>query len=813
MKKIDLNGRWKARCRAVGDFEGTVPGCATTDLINCGFITEDIYYRDNAKKIRWIENEDFIYEKIFTVDRTDGNPILVFECLDTYAEIFLNGEKIAETDDMFVIYRFPVEGKLKKGRNLLKVVFKSPVKKTEGLPDRGAAFTYERLYTRREQCTYGWDWVYRFVTCGIQRPCYIVYDSLPAVDSVYVSINSVDEEFANITVTADIKNSVGEYIDISILSPDGQTVYSSSRYCKEDFFIEYITIDKPLLWYPLGYGEHPLYSLRIDVQGEIFEEKFGIRTVSIIQRRDLPREEYHSLCRKLQQTKSGQHYDKNETYSSFILCVNGRKIFCRGANWVPCDPFISNESDEKITRLLETGAEGGFNMLRIWGGGVFEKDFFYSECDRLGIMVTQDFLMACGKYPEEDDGFIEKLSLEAKCAALRLRNHPCLMWWSGDNENAVDGAETIPEYNGRRAALSGIAPVLRKYDPNRYFLPSSPYGGDRYASKTRGTTHNTQFLGNTTFPYIIENSMEDYKEYYSDNYLARFVAEEPVLGACAEATLRHFMTSEDITGENTEMWYFHTQNNPGLPIHLLKYAEIFAEKVFGSFKDGKDRFFKLRYLQCEWSRIGMENFRRNMFFSSGLIYWMFNDCWPAAAGWAFLDYYCRPKDSFYAFRRQAGDISASAYAENGRVNLSISSTLPRKAEFTARLYDIDYGFEKIIGVKTYDISCESDQAKIFAAELPMPEGVYVLDIVSEGKIIYRTFLKNGFLHIKETYGYEITSQTESSVTVKAKTYIQSLFADAEGKLSDSAFIMLPGEERTVSVDGKGSIRITAFGLE
>ena len=277
-------------------------------------------------------------------------------------------------------------------------------------------------------------------------------------------------------------------------------------------FLRTVRIDMdvpaPQLWYPLGYGGQPLYTFAVK-NGDrlIYSESFGIRTVKIMQLPDEIGSKNHGLCLSIK----NREYDLNESFSGFVLKVNGEKIFCKGANWVPCVPFAVGNIDERQTAILELCAEAGVNMLRVWGGGAFETKHFYNECSRLGIMVTQDFLMACGAYPEEQAWFIDELKKEALYAARLCRNQPCLMWWSGDNENAVKGCDTDEDYRGRRSAYEGIAPVIYREDPYRRFLPSSPYGGNRYASNTVGTTHNTQFLGHI-FPYLLGNDLSDYKD-------------------------------------------------------------------------------------------------------------------------------------------------------------------------------------------------------------------------------------------------------------------------------------------------------------
>ena len=546
MSRILLNGAWSGTCfteegNVDFTFEGTVPGCAHTDLFGT-HIPKDVFYRDNADKCTWIEGRDFEYSKAFILESIPENAILVFAGLDTYADIYVNGKHIGYTDNMFIKHSFRVDEVLRVGENTVTVHFYSPIKKVAGLPLLSGAFTRERMRTRRIQCTYGWDWVARFVTSGIWRDVYIESYAGFGVKDAYVYTDSVSEGYASIVVEAEFENfEDGGYADIEVVSPSGKTVYSNRFFRKESYLKEYIDIRNAELWYPLGYGKQPLYKLIICGK----EYSFGIRKAKILELPDEKGSEYYNKCLKIKNSASGEKYDRNTEFSNLCLLINGTEVMCKGANWVPSEPFPSAESDEKITALLELAAEAGVNMIRVWGGGIFEKQHFYNECDRLGILVTQDFLMACGVYPEKERDFIEQLKKEAEFAARELRNHPSLVWWSGDNENAVNGDDSAEDYHGRTAIHEAIYPVLKQLDHSRRLLLSSPYGGTPYASKTKGTTHNTQYLGCSIFPYILKADMQDYKEHFSQ-YLARFIAEEPTTGAVSLPSLKKFMTEADI---------------------------------------------------------------------------------------------------------------------------------------------------------------------------------------------------------------------------------------------------------------------------
>ncbi len=796
MEKIDLNGIWQGKCINPDKnrdflFTASVPGCVHTDFINNG-ILNDIYYRDNSKNAQWIESCDFIYSREFNIEKIPSEAELVFEGLDTYTEIFLNGEKIGKTDNMFISHSFDVKDKLKEGKNELAVHFRSPVKEVEGLPLYGGAFTRERMRTRRIQCTYGWDWVERFVTMGIWRDVYIDTADGFRVKNAYIYTEALNGKSAQIVIEADfISFENGGLADIEIISPDGKTVYHRKFFRKENYLKEYIDIPDAKLWYPAGYGEQPLYKLIISGK----EFTFGIRKVTVLQLPDEKGSEYYNKCIEIKASVSGKRYDRNEDFSGFQLLINDVPIMCKGANWVPCEPFPSDESDEKITRLLTLAKEASLNMLRVWGGGIFEKQHFYNECDRLGILLTQDFLMACGDYPEDDESFIEQLKKEAEFAAYELRNHPCLMWWSGDNENAVDGFDEAPSYHGRTAIHKGIYPVLKLLDPKRRFFLSSPMGGTPYASKTAGTTHNTQYLGCSIFPYIMNENMKDYKEHFSQ-YLARFIAEEPTTGAVCLPSLKKFMTDDDIFNSEA-MWNWHTKSNPALSFSLFDVLLNFTKKVLGEFTDGHDRFFKMKYNQFEWIRVSMENIRRNRGFTNGIVYWMWNDCWPASSGWAFLDYYCLPKASYYSFKRCAKELLCSIDKKDGYdIYLCNDGLKSRSVDMT--VYYLKDGRISTASYVTAEIDAHSSKKAFTVPENAVPQNAVLFCDISCEAFTDRAFYKNGALPIKTTDAVIITEKTENSVTVTADSYVHAVEFEGEYIFSDNYFSLLPDEKKTVS---------------
>ena len=805
-----LNGAWQVNGTNAANepfrLTGTVPGCIHTDLQQAGLIG-DMYYRDHAKQVQWIEDRDFTYSKTFTVAKVAPNAFLEFDGLDTYCAVLLNGIKVGEADNMFIPHAFAVDGVLKQGENTVQVCFRSPVREVADKPSLSGAFTTERLHTRRMQCTYSWDWVDRFVTMGIFRDVRLVFRASNEIDHVYVYTKDINPYSAQIKVEVNVRDLVPEVDDVqmTIKDPSGKTVFTKKRTILRETVEEYIDLRAPQLWYPNGYGAQPLYTLTIKTPTAQKTVTFGIRKLTILQLEDEDGSAEQQRCRAMQQLDYIKKIDFNESTACFIVLVNDIKIMCKGANWVPCEPFPSAETPEKIERLVRLGANAGVNMLRVWGGGIFEQEAFYNACDRYGVLVTQDFLMACGTYPEEEAWFIAALQKETKAAALRLRNHACLAWWSGDNENAVYGDENRTDFPGYRAATYGIEPVLKQYDPQRYFLPSSPYGGKCYCSATRGTTHNTFFLG-SIFAYMRESDFSDYRWFFSTFY-SRFTAEQAVGGLPFVSSLKKFMSDEDIYGIDQSVSEFHTKNNPALgPYTLFRYFNMITEKIFGSYTDGADRVRKQQMVQCEWTRLTFEAHRRRKWFAAGLVYWMFNDCWPAANGWAYLDYYAQPKPAYYMFKRCAKAVIASLEEENGKLLVHVCNDALAPAAGNGKLYLYDFAANKNVWEQDFSFDVPVNTAEqALAVEYNTLTAqmnrntVLLCDIACNLGEDRAMFIEKRFKDLDIHYGEaRVLARDAQSITVTVDTFQPYVIID-EPNLVENCFALKKGEVKVIQI--------------
>ena len=798
MKKIYLNEGWTLSDASLEKtLPARVPGCMHTDLIAAG-IVEDIFYRDNNDKYGWIENTAPVYETTFDATLSN-NVMLKFEGLDTFASVYLNGVHLGDTHDMFIPHSFDVSTLIKEQGNVLRVEFTSPVKAVEGMTEPTAfAFTGDRINARRIQCTYSWDWVDRFVTMGIFRPVYLEYREGLEIEDVYVRTDALDRFGASIvaeyTLSGFDKPGIVEAI---LVSPSGKTVYRDRFYADRELMVRKMDIPEPELWYPAGYGEQPLYTFSASTDSSYYSTKVGIRTIRIINHVDEVGSEYYDKAKDAITSEVAGKRTVDDNFFGFKVVVNGKEIFCRGGNWVPCDPFPSEESEEKIRTLVRQSREMGANILRVWGGGLFEKPCFFDECDEQGILICHDFLMACGQYPEKEEWFIKELLLESEYAVKLMRNHPCLAWFHGDNENAVDGCDTASDYTGRSSALDGIYPSIYKYSKNVPFLASSPWGGNMFNSITAGTSHNTNFVGEM-FDYMYTTDCSDYKEFFAQ-FTSRFVSEEPTFGAICRESMLEFMTENDLTGADESILKFHSKTNPALPVHIYDDIRAFTEHTLGDFKDGEDRYFKMKYIHCEWVRLTYELVLRNLGYTNGIIYWMFNDCWPASMGWAFVDYYLRRKPSYYAFKRLSSDVTASVDVNTKKVIVTNTADEARAAELSVSFLDLNDSFKPL---GEYRTSVGLDAYSSLSLDLSdrITDGTLaVVTVESEGNV-YRSYYKAGKLEIEQTGAFEIISKDETSVTVKANTYLQAVELEGDYTFSDNYFTMLPGEEKTVTFE-------------
>ena len=623
---LSLCGPWEMRSADEDRFfPATVPGSVYSDLLEQGRM-EDPFWRDNEMAAFDLMKKDYIYHRTFTLDADTllaDEVRLVFEGLDTLCEVSVNSRPVLSTDNMHRTYSVDVRSVLREGENDITILFRSPVQAA------ASAFRTAHLHgatdatrgfpsIRKAHCMYGWDWGPRLPDAGIYRPVYLWAVSTPKIASI-----RIDQSHAPGVVQLHFNPEMdmpsrsrpeGLYIRYTLLAPDGQAVGET---CDET-----MTVRDPLLWWPRGYGLQPLYTLQADlftsdgIHLDRWGKRIGLRTVELAE-------------------------DPTETGTSFCLKVNGVGIFCMGADYIPEDSLLSRVTPERTRRLLEDCCLANFNCLRVWGGGYYPDDFFFDACDELGLLVWQDFMFACANY-ELGYGFEQNIRKEFSCVIRRLRHHPSLALWCGNNENesALAGTPWFPTTPRQKADYIKIfeyslPSMLEEMDPQRIYRPSSPSSGgsfDQPGDDTRGDVHYWDvWHGSLPFHAFRDHAFS-------------FVSEFGFQSFPCMKTVESFTLPED---RNPFSYIMEKhQRNADANGKILQYMS--RTYLYPSSMDLM--VYASQLLQAEAIRCGVEAWRSRRGSCSGAIYWQLNDIWPVAS-WASIDYFGRWKALHYMARR------------------------------------------------------------------------------------------------------------------------------------------------------------------
>ena len=676
MKRIDLNGVW--RFKAVtpkkdfppehadlrGWMEASVPGTVHTDLMAADRLP-DPFVRMNELDVQWIGSQRWLYRREFEVGRDfimEDTIELVAEGLDTFAIVKVNGHIVGKTADMFVEHRFGVKNFLKTGRNVIEVLFDSPVIHSKKLEQEygslKVALEPHRVYVRKAQYSFGWDWGPKLTTSGIWRDIHLEAVSGCRIASVFARSERISKKNAVVRVTIELERSTKSSVDVTMeIRGEG---FEHRQRCavlgnKKSLIIN---VPNPRLWWPNGYGDQPLYRIRVTasvngVECDSRVSSFGIRTVRLLQ-------------------------EKDEEGRSFIIEVNGVKIYCKGADWIPCDSFIPRILPSTYERLLNLARDAHMNMIRVWGGGIYEQDVFYELCDRLGLMVWQDFMFACGEYPEQR-WFLDLVKDEATKAITRLRNHPSIAIWCGNNECewnfCKENPDKTPDDMVGAPIFRDLLPSLcRSLDGTRPYWRSSPFGPGFPNAEFSGDHHQ----------WAVWGLWKDYKEYENDN--ARFVTE---FGFQAPANLKTFESVTLPSDRTTQSRVFEHHNK--LPegterLYRFQAAHYTVGTQLGDF------IYKGQLVQAEALKTAVEHWRRRKFKTAGSLLWQLNDCWPVSS-WAIIDSALRPKAAYYYAKKFFAPIMVSFKKQRDGLDVWITNDLlsPVVGEFEVTLRSFDGG--------------------------------------------------------------------------------------------------------------------------
>lgn len=654
LKRLDLNGTWRVRWtdgqRGRSEFanrdqtdetqyiNARVPGEIHLDVWKQGWI-KDPYVGANCLAARWVEECIWSYRRFFNVPREalNGKSWLCFEGLDLVATIVLNGKEIGKHSNSFHPCHIEVTGKLKPGRNLLTVhldggLFHAAEKPVEGWGVGPDAKLHKRHWLRKPQCQFSWDWSTRLINVGITRPVRLEWTQDPVRVDTFVPLASLSSDLRTGTVRGRLfVKGLGDKpcrgkLTLEVPEAGRKTTVNVEVKPGLNHVEACLQIADPEPWWPVGHGAQKRYTVRASLL--IDGRKIGERSARIGFR--------HVRINQDKHPEKGRY---------FIIEINGRKIFVKGGNFVPVDMIFPRADRKRYDKVTDLALEANFNLLRIWGGGLYESDDFYDLCDEKGILVWQEFIFACGKYPVQDEGFHNSVKDEVRFNIRRLAPHPSLVVWCGNNEMewgawswGYDRGTVYPDYALFHLTIPRI---LAEEDPDRYYQPSSPYSPD-------GLNPNADEAGDQ-HPWTIGFQNTDFREYRK--MTCRFPNEGGTLGPTSLPTMLACLP-KDQRYVHSFAWQVHDNSIAGAG------EPSFTDQMITQWL-GKDACkmsireftYWAGLVQGEGLREYCENFRRRMFDTSSAIFWMYNDCWPATRSWTIVDYYQRRTPAFAAVRR------------------------------------------------------------------------------------------------------------------------------------------------------------------
>jgi len=652
----------------------TVPGDVYLDLLNAGLI-EDPFYGRNYFDLRKFEFYQWWYEKEFDLPEEflDKRFKLIFHGIDTIATIWLNGNLLGKTQDMFVEHEFDVTGLL-KGKNTLIVKIDSPIlwakEKNYDAVNVSWEGRDEALWLRKAQHSFGWDIAPRVVSSGIWKDVELREFKDDEIEELYYATSKIEENSADLDIFFKFRTGL-KYFEEFLLRFTFIDKYNYKQVF--EFPVEFITghltvkLDNPYLWYPKGYGEPDLYRVKCELlyNGEVLDERvdaIGIRTV---------------------------HLERTETAEDgiFRFIINGIPVRARGSNWVPLDALHSRDKERTIP-VLELFDDLGCNIIRCWGGGVYESEEFFNFCDSHGIMVWQDFALACARYPQREE-FQKVLEEEARKVIRRLRNHPSLILWAGDNEcdYAYNLENLLPSDNILTRKV--LPSVCKQLDPYRPYLPSSPYLSDMVVRSKGKLSPPEQHLWGPRDYYK--------SRFYTENN-AEFISEIGYHGCPNLESLKRFIPEEYLWTWDNDYWRAHSVEHWKTRRRSYNRNELMANQIkelFGFIPEKIEDFILASQIsQAEAKKFFIERAR----FSDniwGIIWWNVMDCWPQISD-AIVDYYFSKKLAYsYIKRVQEPFFIMISEPEGWYVKVvGINDTLSRK-EGTFIISDADGG-EKVI---------------------------------------------------------------------------------------------------------------------
>lgn len=766
--------------RSAGPIAATVPGSVHTDLLAAGLIP-DPYLDENERTQGWIGLTDWTYrlDLDWTPDASTRQE-LVFEGLDTVADVTVNGVVVASTRNMHRTYRIDVTRLLREGANELEVRFRSPLKAADaaslelGYRPHTNHHPYNAL--RKMACSFGWDWGIDTATSSIWRPVRLETWSEARIAAARIMPEVVD---GVPTLTAEIDVDRTDSHDLELELSLGAVVHRQALGAGRDSARVVLRAPDAALWYPAGHGEPALHDLRIAVidRGVVLDERshrVGFRTVEAVAEPD-------------------------DAGTAFRIEVNGETVLIRGANWIPDDAFPHGVDRERYARRLDQAEFAGINLLRVWGGGIFESDDFFAECDERGLLTWQDFLFACAAYAEEEPLWSE-VEAEARDNLVRLATHPSLVVLNGNNENAWGHQDWNwqPRLDGRSWGAGYYYDLLPRLvaelAPHVAYTPASPFSPDPDAPQNDpgvATSHLWDLWNEKDYPH------------YRD-YRPRFVAEFGWQGPPTWSTLTESVSDDPLTPES-----------PGMILHqkAIKGNDKLTDGLVAHFPlpdDMEDWHWAMSLNQAVAVRTAIEWFRSLTPHCTGSIVWQLNDCWPVTS-WAAVDGYGRRKPLLYALRHAHRERLLTVQPDDGALVAAIVNDTAD--EWTGTLEVERRRFDGQLLARSHraiEVAPRGAERLVLDPQLVTPRSPEseLLVVRLDGRVAHWFFTDYRDSDLQDP-GLEVDAASTADgwhVTVRAKHLARDVTVlvdklDPEAAADDALVTLLPGESATFVVTG------------
>ena len=773
----------------------TVPGGVHTDLLALGRIP-DPFVADNELRVQWVAEADWEYRGVFEASPA-GRMFLVADGLDTLAEVYLNGQRLGETENMFRTYRWPVDGILRNGQNELRILFRSAVKyclkrnAEKPLTPKTGMSLEGSVFVRKAPCHFGWDWGPKLPPIGIWRDLRLEQVASARLEDVHLRQQHRNGAVTlSATVQAERWDNAPLVAHLKVTTPNGRKTYEAHVPLEGNRGELAVRIKNPQLWWPNGYGAQPLYDVEVSLEaaGAVQDRKqvkMGLRTVELVREPDAWGE-------------------------SFTFVVNGVPVFMKGSDWIPADSFPTRMTETQYEHLIRSAAESHQNMLRIWGGGFYEDERFYDLCDRYGMLLWHDFMFACYIYPHDEPEFIENLRYEVKDNVRRLRHRACIALWCGNNEmeqgwadwgwtNPNDPLRVLEREAYEKFFYHTLPEWVQELDPDRPYWPSSASSNVPFQapnSPERGDMHY----------WDVWHGRKPFTAYRQQ--FPRFMSEFGFQSLPPIETIATYADPEDWNMTSYIMEH-HQRSGNGNGLMVAQMTD--------SFRLPKD-FPALSYLsmvlQAEGIRYGVEHWRRNKHRVSGTLYWQLNDCWPVAS-WSSIDYYGRWKALHYAAKRFYAPILLSIEDQGALMEVHVTSDLtsPWQGEVRWALQTLSgetlRSGEAAVSLPALQSAkvCSLDfQAEIEATLDRRREVIFVADLYHGEEHLatsVATFVPNKHLKLVEP-GLKVQVSRSGKLAVFEVTahslarFVELKLAGADAIFSDNYFDVLPGRKVQVT---------------